>query len=424
MRLTILTLGSRGDVQPYIALGLGLKAAGHTVCVATSNCYKKFVLSYGLNFASIAVDILGLLSTEEGQALLHESTNPIRLMTRMRHVVRLAEPLGEHIILDTLHACQGADRIIIGSLMFNYGDYIGEMVQVPLYLSSCGPRTPTRAFQQIWFPDRPDWVPLGREVYNKLTYYIAQQMLRRFRKPLLNKYWQKAFGKPLSSHKAPIQHLPILYCYSPIVVPKPSDWVEDQHVTGYWFLQRRLDWQPPTKLVDFLKSGSPPICVTFGSMNTQKSQETASVVLKTLRLAGLRGVLLSEQAGLCSDNMSDDLFQVGTIPHDWLFPQAAAVVHHGGAGTTAACLRAGIPSITVPFFADQSFWGKRLYELGVGSRPIPYKQLSSTTLSEAIMGAISVGEQRRRAVALGRRIRSEDGVAQAVDIICNKGQRH
>jgi UDP:flavonoid glycosyltransferase YjiC (YdhE family) len=420
MHTAILTIGSRGDVQPYVALGVGLQNAGHTVTLATFADFEPFVRQHGLDFAPIAGDIRKLLETDEGHGMLNTAGRPLHLMHGVRRVVRLVEPLLTQIVRDVWRACQGADRVVAASLLYYYGDYMAHILDVPLYLSSHGPKAPTRIFPQLWFPDLSAWLPVGEGYYNILTHHVAQQLLGRFRAPLLARPWRAAFGEPLPAMSSR-RPLPTLYCYSPTVLPKPIDWDDQQHVTGYWFLDGTSDWQPSAELLDFLQVGSSPVCVGFGSMGSNEPEEMTRTVVGALRRSRQRGILLTGWGGLRAGDLPGNVFEAGDVPYAWLFPQAAAVVHHGSAGTSAECLRAGVPSVTVPFFADQPFWAQRVWTLGAGTRPIPRKMLSVERLAEAITTAVSDGDMQRRAAGLGRRIRAEDGVRRAVDLITGCG---
>jgi sterol 3beta-glucosyltransferase len=212
-------------------------------------------------------------------------------------------------------------------------------------------------------------------------------------------------------------HLPLLYCYSPSIVPAASDWNNCNHVTGCWFLDREAEWQPPCELVDFLQAGPAPVYVGFGSMYSANPEVVTGMVLQALARAKQRGILQTSWGGLSNADLPDDVFAVDSIPHDWLFPQMAAVVHHGGSGTTAAGLRAGMPTVIIPFFADQPFWGARVFELGAGPAPIPKKRLTLERLADAIRAATCDEVIRARASALGERIRVEDGVTEAVEVL-------
>ena len=209
---------------------------------------------------------------------------------------------------------------------------------------------------------------------------------------------------------------PMIAGYSPAVFPKPTDWPAWVHVTGYWFLNAEAGWQPPAALVDFLQAGPAPVYIGFGSMAGRNPEQRAETAIKALERSGQRGILLTGWGGLQAGDLPDFVFAVDSVPHDWLFPQMAAVVHHGGAGTTAAGLRAGAPTVIVPFFGDQPFWGRRVAELGVGTRPIAQKQLSVERLAAAIRTAACDLDMRRRAQELSQRIGREDGIGRAVEV--------
>ena len=211
----------------------------------------------------------------------------------------------------------------------------------------------------------------------------------------------------------------MLYGFSPSVVPMPADWGPANHITGYWFLDPAEDWTPPAALLKFLQAGPAPVYIGFGSMSSRKPEETAELVIKALKKTNQRALLFSGWGGLHKEGLPDSLFMIDTTPHAWLFPRMAAVVHHGGAGTTASGLRAGVPSIVVPFFGDQAFWGKRVHDLGVGPAPIPRKKLSVDVLAQAIQESVTNSAMQQRAADLGSKIRAEDGIANAVEIIQN-----
>jgi UDP:flavonoid glycosyltransferase YjiC (YdhE family) len=233
---------------------------------------------------------------------------------------------------------------------------------------------------------------------------------------------QKVLGLPAAPFWGPynadrVHHYPILYGYSPSVIPPPPDWDKNIHVTGYWFLDPAADWTPPSALMEFLQAGSSPVYVGFGSMSSRKPEETADLVLQALARTRQRAILLSGWGGLRKADLPSSVLMVDSIPFSWLFPRVAAVVHHGGAGTTAAGLRAGVPSVVIPFFGDQPFWGQRIAELGVGPAPIPRQKLTVERLAQAIQKAVTDQTMRQCAAHLGAKIQAEDGIARAVAIV-------
>lgn len=204
---------------------------------------------------------------------------------------------------------------------------------------------------------------------------------------------------------------PTFYGFSPSVVPPLADWPSSAVVTGYWPLPLDPDWRPPAALAAFLAAGPDPVAIGFGSMTSRDPEALLATARAVLRRSGRRGVLLAGWSGLGIDPtaVSNDVYLADELPHGWLFPRLAAAVHHGAAGTTGASLAAGIPTVVVPFFADQPYWGRRVQAMGVGPPPIPARRLTAERLASAIRATDEPG-MRRRAAELGDRIRSEGGV--------------
>jgi sterol 3beta-glucosyltransferase len=239
---------------------------------------------------------------------------------------------------------------------------------------------------------------------------------------MINHWRVESLDLPPISWRGPFEHLykremPYLYGYSPSVVPRPADWPARHHISGYWFLDRDPDWEPPIPLVRFLENGPKPISIGFGSMIGRDAEKLLAVAVRAVQSAGQRAVLLGGWADAGGLKLPDTVFKIEAVPHDWLFPRVAAVVHHGGSGTTAAGLRAGVPSILVPFFGDQPYWGRRVHALGVGPHPIQRKSLTVPKLAESISNAVQDVDMRRNAAALGEKIRAEDGVQSAVNFV-------
>lgn len=278
------------------------------------------------------------------------------------------------------------------------------------------PVYPTRAFTN---PILPFELPAA---LNRLSYTANSGGKAPFMS-MINEFRREELGLPPRSRLASEERLPdgrsipILHAYSPAVVPIPPDWPPHVTATGYWFVGADPAWQPPADLAAFLDAGPPPVYVGFGSMVTQDPASKIAVVVEALRLSGQRGVIAAGWAGLQAADLPDTIHLLDRAPHDWLFPRMSAVVHHGGAGTTAAGLRAGRPTIIAPFFGDQPFWGRRVQALGVGPPPLPQKRLTAEALAAAIRAVVSDDGIRARAAALGERIRAEDGVERAVEWI-------
>ncbi len=418
MRIALITLGSEGDVRPFIALGLGLQAAGHDVLLVTHAAFEPLILSRGLACSPVGNDPRDVLENEAGQSWLDAGDNALRFF---RQFSRIAQSLIQQYMLDCWNACQGADAIVFSTIGLAVGYPIAEKLGVPFSMAAPYPLTPTRAFRSPYFPAVPASL-LFSGYYNHLTHVLSMQIFWQLLRPVVNKARREVLDLPSLSLNWPLSEIQrgrmtLLYCYSPSIVPPAPDWSNRNHVTGYWFLDRHAAWQPPPDLVDFLKSGPPPVYIGFGSMNSRNPEEATETVLQALARSKQRGILLTGWGGLSNADLPDTIFKIDSIPHDWLFPQMAAIVHHGGSGTTAASMRAGVPTVIIPFFGDQPFWGQRIFELGAGPRPIPRKRLSVGQLAAAIQAATCDEAMCARSTALGERIRTEDGVAQAIEVL-------
>jgi sterol 3beta-glucosyltransferase len=415
MRVTINSFGSRGDVQPYIALGKGLKAAGHDVRITTHRIFADLVCQHGLDFSPMEGDPKEVLLE---QAIVNLGNNPFRIN---RWIVENFRPVMDRVFHATLEGAQGADVLLNSALSFA-GWHVAEKLNLPAIAAYLQPATPTRAFHGMSSPLPPAWLPF-RGLYNLLSTKFANQFFFTMVRPLTNVCRSEILGLPplsaayywgLDSASAQV---PILYGYSPSVIPKPVDWGDYQQVTGYWFLDDARSYNPPPELTAFLESGPPPVYVGFGSMVDHEREEMTRLIVDALGRTRQRAILLGGWSDLGSMGLPDSILRVDYVPHDWLFPRLSAVVHHGGAGTTAAGLRAGVPAVIVPFTADQPFWAWRVHELGVGPKWILRKKLTAEKLAAAIDQAVHDRSMAQRAKVLGRKINAENGLGAAVHLV-------
>jgi UDP:flavonoid glycosyltransferase YjiC (YdhE family) len=415
MRIAIIAVGGRGDVQPYIALGQGLKKAGHTVRLVTMQDFEALVKAHELEFWSVRGNAQEALESQEMRELL-EKGNLLKVMGLIK---KESQRTSVEWMEDGLAACQGVDLLITGSLGLNIGIALADYLKIPFIRTHLVPFTPTRTFPSAFIPQI---LPNLGGTFNLLSWQFVLQMLWLGVGSIFNQARKKVLGLPPTSFvetylPSGSKSFPTLYGFSSSVVPVPADWSADNHVTGYWFLDPADDWSPPPALLDFLQVGSPPVYFGFGSMSSRNPQETAELVLKALKKTNQRALLFSGWGGLQKKDLPDSVMMIDSTPHSWLFPRLAAVVHHGGAGTTAAGLRAGVPSIVIPFNFDQPFWGQRVYKLGVGPAPIPRSKLTVDRLAHAIQESVTNTAMRQRAAELGAKIQAEDGVANAIEII-------
>jgi sterol 3beta-glucosyltransferase len=412
MRITVNTFGTRGDIQPYVALSLGLQHAGHTVRIVTHRIFAAFVQEHGLDFYPLDLDPRQVLIQ---QALSELGNNRLRITRWLKENYR---PVLRDLFAATLDASRNAELMLNSGLSFA-GWHVAEKLGIPALATYLWPVTPSRHLPATTGSIPPPWLPL-RGAVNYLSAKLSNQLFFKLMSPLVNEcrkdildlrplgirdYW------PLDSARG---GTPIIYGFSPSVIPRPPDWGDGQQVAGYWFLDTEEAYQARADLLDFLGDGPPPVYVGFGSMVDHEREVTNKLIIDALQEAGQRGILQAGWSELGAGHLPDSVFRLGAVPHDWLFPQMAAVVHHGGAGTTATALRAGVPSVVVPWFGDQFFWGWRVQEVGAGPAPITRSRLTTTKLAIAIQQAVSDETIKRTAAQLGQQIRSEDGVGTAV----------
>lgn len=419
MNIFIITLGSRGDVQPYVALGLGLRAAGHTVTICTASRFESFITDHGLAYGYMTDELLQLMDTGLGRDAIENTIGLFGTFKTMIKLVKFTKPITRRMIIESWEAAQlaGPDLVIFHPKAMGAVS-IAEKLDVPVMMAALQPMmVPTGAFPLAGLPALPIGGWYNRSTYGliKLGYRTYAGIINDFRRDKLGlDPFPKSSGLFFTAKGKPI---PILHGFSAHVVPRPADWPDQAMVNGYWFLDRLNTWQPPPQLEAFLDKGSPPVYVGFGSMAGRHPRRLAHIVIEALEQTNLRGVLATGAGGLETADLPDTILNIDTAPHDWLFPRLAAIVHHGGAGTTAAGLRAGRPMLICPFIADQPFWGKRIHALGVGPQPVPQKKLSVKKLANALQAITNDETMRQKAEKLSTSIQGEKGVGNTVAAI-------
>lgn len=417
MRIVIVTIGTRGDVQPYIALATGLQRAGHKLTICTHATFRPFVESHGVAFAPLAGDIRALLASDAGRRLVAQR-NP---WTAVRQLHTLAAPLLGHVMADILAATDGAELILGSTLGYLNAVTAAQVNDAPLVLAGLQPFTPTSAFPVPLLAPAQHRLP-AEGGFNRLSFHIAYRLLQLASARLANRWRRELTGlRPLGYRDVfgPLidARSPVLYGFSSHLLPRPGDYGAQTIVTGFWFLEQQPTWQPPEELAAFLAAGDPPVYIGFGSAPDRDPGQVGQSAIDALQQSGQRGILAAGWEGLATQRLPPTILQIDAAPHDWLFPRVSLVVHHGGIGTAAAALRAGVPQIVVPFSADQPFWAAQLYQRGVTPAPLPRRRLRGATLASAIRAALHDKTIQTNVRRLASALRQEDGVAAAVAAI-------
>lgn len=415
MRIVLMTTGSYGDVAPFVGLGTRFRDAGYEVAIATEATFAELVRERGLEFRSLDVDTRAVLASDEGQDWQHTGVSLRGVVANVRLATQLRRDVGDAVIA----AADGADVILSHTLLSLHSFLAATALGIPsgeLALFPT-PSTPTREFPPPAV-NLPDMGRLGNRALHRLvlsTVAAAEPLIMGWLPDFERKLGLPIASSTVLSRVMEAERRPIHHGFSPALVPRPADWRAGIEVDGYWWLDQPTGWRPPKELVDFLASGRPPVFIGFGSMTPRDSARLAGIVSDAVRRAGVRAVVQAGWAGL--QGTGDDVLSIGEVPHEWLFPRMAAVVHHGGAGTTGATVRAGIPAVVTPILSDQPFWADRLVRAGLSPGSLRLNALTGEGLAELINRAVHRSSYRRAAEALSARVRREDGAARLVEAV-------
>ena len=407
MRFTMISIGSTGDVRPYVILGQELKRRGHEITIASFAPFRDMAADAGLNFYAISGDVTRMMAK-----IMKPGVTGFTYLQHLESAIKSVAPM---LVRDLQNACVDAEGIIctyFGSAAYS----IAEKYHIP-------------CVQTQFFPmDYNANVPISSapglrlgKTWNKATYKIGYLMINTLEKRYLTG-WRKEQGmrvrkiKPRPDYTINGHTIPVIYAMSPLLLPRPLAWNEHIHMSGFWTPSETESFKPPEDLTAFLNAGDKPVYIGFGSMVSGDMGKTLEIVLAAIEEAGVRAVI-SRGWGGGEIHAPKNVFVADYLPHDWLFDHVAAVVHHGGAGTTAAGLRAGKPTLVIPFGGDQPFWGMRVRAMGCGPKPIRRELLTVEKLVKALRELLDTKSYEVAARELGLRLLQENGTQNAADII-------
>jgi sterol 3beta-glucosyltransferase len=415
MHLVIVTSGSRGDVQPYLALAVRAQRAGHRVTLATHATFAPWIASFGIAFREIHGDPVAILGGPGARAWLADGSLS-GLWQFAREFRRDFSGLFDGMLRDIASVTADADVVLYSAVCM-------AAAQLHAVRGTCviggflQPLTPTREFPAVGLTYRTTETEWDRS-RNHLSHLIGEQLLWQPSRGTVNRWRARELQSPPVSLFGPYaaqrsSAFPICYAYSPAVLPKPADWPDWIAPTGWWYLDEP-DYTPNDALAEFMAAGSAPVTIGFGSMTPQDGEWLTRVVLDACEQAECRAVLLQGWGTLGAQSLPVWAHVEREVPHAWLYERSAAVVHHGGAGTTGAAARGGVPSLTVPLGFDQQFWGGRMHALGVSPMSIKRRHLTVQNLAHAIRSMRTDASMRDAACALATKVRADDGVGVAL----------
>ncbi|KAF8094274.1 hypothetical protein N665_0367s0057 [Sinapis alba] len=411
MQIVMLIVGTRGDVQPFVAIAKRLQEYGHRVRLATHANFKEFVLTAGLEFYPLGGDpkvLAEYMVKNKGFLPSGPSEIPIQ-RNQMKDIIYSLLPACKEPDPDSGISFK-ADAIIANPPAYGH-THVAEALKIPIHVFFTMPWTPTSEFPHpLSRVKQPAGYRLSYQIVDSLIWLGIRDMVNDLRK-------KKLKLRPvtyLSGTQSSGSNIPHGYMWSPHLVPKPKDWGPQIDVVGFCFLDLASNYEPPAELVEWLEAGDKPIYIGFGSLPVQEPEVMTEIIVEALERTKQRGIINKGWGGLGNlKEPKDFVYLLDNVPHDWLFPRCKAVVHHGGAGTTAAGLKAACPTTIVPFFGDQPFWGERVHDRGVGPPPIPVDEFSLHKLEDAINFMLD-DKVKSSAETLAKAMKDEDGVAGAV----------
>jgi UDP:flavonoid glycosyltransferase YjiC (YdhE family) len=423
MRIAVIATGSRGDVQPFIALCAALRERGHDAYLVSFVEFSELAALYGVSLRPYSFDLKAEMNRPEAQRLFTDGGNPLAMLRWMRDVGRR---YGGQLALEGRDLTAGADMIVASGMSDPTGSIFAEYWRVPVVHAFLQPALWSREYPSPFHPvvPLPGWLNRLEQKFGVQMLWLATRSLMQEARKVLGMSKASLFSPaPKALHAGE----PFLLAFSRHVVPPAREWPQNVRVTGFLFLDGPKNRLPPPALLQFLDGGPPPVYFGFGSMNMKDAEETTETVLRVVETIGCRAVVSSGWGGLgTSAPLPSNVFAIDDIPHDWLFPKMAVAVHHGGAGTVGAAARAGTPSVVIPFLMDQFFWGWRLNKLGAAPKPIPHKKMSAEKLAHAVTEALRNQKLRGRVAELAAAARNEDGLTVAAEFIegTNFERRH
>ncbi|MFB0634561.1 glycosyltransferase [Bacillus rugosus] len=413
MKINLLTIGTRGDVQPFIALGKELSRRGRHITICTGGAFKDLAEKNRLTFSAIRADYADLTQSEEGKNML--KGNLISIVSQMKTVIY---PMMEQMLDDIWAASKDADAIIYHPKVFGGYD-IAEALHIPAFIAHPVPViAPTRLFTNPVLPFAMQNGALNRASFkmNRLLTAAFFSLINKWRHETLSLPDKRSVFKDDSILNG--KHIPVLYGCSPSIIPFDQQWKGHVSMQGFWFLDEDA-WTPPPELLRFLEAG-PPFTVSFSSMPLRNPDHILDMLQQAFKETGQRAILLTGSSGIKQTIDSPHIFTAGSIPHDWIFPQSQAVIHHGGAGTTAAALKAGKPMVICPFSGDQLFWARKMRDIGVAAAPLKERDMSVKAFVSKINELVSNHTYSQRASEAASLIVKEDGVRHTADFIEEK----
>ncbi len=408
-RIAMATIGTQGDVQPYLALAVAMKERGYSVVLGTSDDFESLTKSYGIEFHSLGSSIQEFVTQSQFDKAMSQN-----FLANAPALLRQGQKIVDRAARAAWDMCQGAD-VILFHMNTSFAVDIAEALDIPAIVVALQPLNATSEF-----PLCVHYTPTFGRAINKLTYttMTVQQIYynlprNKLRRELMDLEPRKKGGFFKDTDGRPLW---VLNAFSELVSPRPSDWPPTSIVTGYWMLPDRSGWEPDEKFKAFLAAGRKPIYVGFGSMPFGANRNT-EILREAMRRWDGRVVVARGWGGINAEDLPESVYAIDRAPHDQLFKYVSGVVHHGGAGTTAAGLHHGLPTFIVPQTVDQPYWGRRVYELGCGPKPVRRRKLTGEILADALRDLESNVGYARNAQEVGEKLRAEDGTGRAIEVI-------